>query len=140
MATVEISVAEFRQRFPAFSNTTKYPDETVQAMLDTAVVYIPQNKNPFVKETVIKQMIYLMAAHLLTQNVSISAGNAAGGLVQSASVDGVSVSKALPNSITKTSLSYWLAQTAYGQQLLALMKLQATVGIYVGGQKENVFR
>ena len=140
MATVEITTSEFRSRFPVFSDETKYSEDTVQAMLNTAVVYISPERNPFVKDCTLRQMIYLLAAHLMVQNNDVSKGNAQGGLVQSASIDGVSVSKALPNSITKTSLSYWLAQSVYGQQLLALMKLQATVGIYVGGSKENVFR
>lgn len=138
MAHVQVNIAEFRQLFPAFNDTTKYPDNIVQIMLDTAQNYISANKNEYVKENVIKQMIYLMTAHLLIQNNNIASDNTDGGLVTSASVGGVSVSKAIPPN--KTALSYWLSTTVYGLQLRALLRLQATVGIYKGGTKENVFR
>ena len=138
--TIALSVAEFRTLFPAFSNTTKYPDATIQIMLDTAVVYIPNHVNKYVKDTVIKQLCYLMAAHLLTINGALAAGtgDAAGGIVSSAHIDSVSVTKAVPQS--KNAFQYWLNQSAYGQQLLALLKLQSAVGIYFGGTRENVFR
>ena len=58
MAHVQVNIAEFRQLFPAFNDTTKYPDNIVQIMLDTAQNYISANKNEYVKENVIKQMIY----------------------------------------------------------------------------------
>lgn len=140
MATIEVSIAEFRTLFPAFKDTTKYPDTMVQIMLDTAVVYIPNHTNKYVKDTVIKQMVYLMTAHLLTINGALAAGtgDAAGGIVSSAHIDSVSVTKAVPQS--KNAFQYWLNQSIYGQQLLALLKMQAVVGIYFGGTKENVFR
>lgn len=139
MATITVSVSEFRQLFPVFSNTTKYPDTLVQITLDTAIVYIPNQTNEFVKETVIKQMIYLLTAHMLVQNTAASAGNAlGGGVVQSAHIDGVSVTKMTPPA--RTAFAYWLSSSAFGLQLLALLKMQATVGIYFGGTKENVFR
>lgn len=140
MATIQVSIAEFRTFFPAFQDTTKYPDSLVQVMLDTAVVYIPNHSNKYVKDNVIKQLCYLMAAHLLTINGALAAGtgDAAGGIVSSAHIDSVSVTKAVPQS--KNAFQYWLNQSAYGQQLLALLKLQSAVGIYFGGTKENVFR
>lgn len=140
MSTVEISIAEFRTFFPTFNDTAKYPDTMVQVMLDTAVVYIPNLANKYVKDNVIKQMDYLMTAHLLTINGALAngTGDAAGGIVSSAHIDSVSVTKAIPQS--KNAFQYWLNQSIYGQQLLALLKLQSAVGLYFGGTKENVFR
>lgn len=135
MAEVNVSVAEFRQRFPIFSDTTKYPDTVVQTMLDTAIIYIPNQTTCCKDEATVKEMIYLMTAHLLAQNTSNSSGS---GVVQSASVGGVSVTKMAPP--VKNMFSYWLAGTPYGQQLLAMLKMQSTIGIYIGGNKENVFR
>ena len=141
MATaVEITTGEFRSRFPVFNNETTHTEDTIQAMLNTAVLYISPKPNRYVDECTLKQMIYLMAAHLTVQNNNAAAGNIEGGLVQSASVGGVSVSKALPRAATNNNFDYWLTQSIYGQQLLALIKLQANVGIYIGGTPENVFR
>lgn len=139
MASVNVNIAEFRQRFPAFSDTTKYSDDYVQMMLDTAQLYISPEENCLVKPEIIKQMIYLMTAHLLSLNIALASGDSsAGGQIASASVGGVSVSKAIPNN--RTDFEYFLNSTGYGMQLLALLSLQSVVGIYIGGQKENVFR
>lgn len=137
MAEVNVSIAEFRQRFPIFSNTTKYPDTVVQTMLDTAIIYIPNRTTCCKSEAIVKEMIYLMTAHLLVSSTDTATGGT-GGVVQSASVGGVSVSKMAPP--VKNMFSYWLAGTPYGQQLLAMLKMQSTIGVYVGGTKENVFR
>lgn len=137
MAEVNVSIAEFRQRFPIFSNTTKYPDTVVQTMLDTAIIYIPNRTTCCKNEATVKEMIYLMTAHLLVTSTDTATGGT-GGVVQSASVGGVSVSKMAPP--VKNMFSYWLAGTPYGQQLLAMLKMQSTIGVYVGGTKENVFR
>lgn len=137
MATVTVTVAEFRQRFPIFSNTEKYPDTVVQTMLDTAIIYVPNKTTCCKNEATVKEMICLMAAHLLAQNADTSSGGT-GGVIQSASVGGVSVTKMAPPA--KTSFSYWLSSTPYGLQLLAMLKLQSVIGVYIGGTKENVFR
>lgn len=137
MAEVNVSIAEFRQRFPIFSNTTKYPDTVVQTMLDTAIIYIPNRTTCCKNEATVKEMIYLMTAHLLVTSTDTATGGT-GGVVQSASVGGVSVTKMTPPA--KTAFSYWLSSTPYGLQLLAMLKLQSTIGIYIGGTTENVFR
>lgn len=137
-STVQVSVTEFRTLFPEFANTTKYPDTTLQIMLDVAQLYVSNKITPFVKENVQKHLIYLMAAHLTVGNSQIAAGNNTGGLISSAYIDTVTVTKQIPT--LKSSLDAWLWQTTYGQQILALLKIQSTLGIYIGGQKENVFR
>lgn len=139
MANVSVTIAEFRYKFSAFSDTTKYSDSYVQMMLDTAQLYISPEENCLVDPEVQKQMIYLMTAHLLSINSALASGDmSAGGQVASASVGGVSVSKAIPKN--RTDFEYFLNSTGYGMQLLALLNLQSVVGIYIGGQKENVFR
>lgn len=141
MTDVVLSVAEFRQRFPEFSDTTKYSDEFIQAQMDVAQLYISPQPNCLVNQCQQKQMIYLLTAHLVALNYSIANGSGSSigaGQVASASVGGVSVSKALPNN--RTELDYWLNLTPYGMQLLALLSLFTGVGFYVGGQRENVFR
>ena len=93
------------------------------------------------KECMQKQLTYLMTAHLVSLESNNASGNSSSigcGQVASASVGGVSVSKALPNN--RTELDYWLNMTPYGMQLLALLSMLSGVGFYIGGQRENVFR
>lgn len=139
MANVTVTIAEFRQRFPAFSDTTLYSDEFIQNQLDVAQLYISPEPNCLVKPEIQKQMIYLMTAHLSELNSQLANGDAsAGGQIGSASVGGVSVSRITPQN--KNSFEYFLNSTGYGMQLLALLDMLSVVGIYIGGQKENVFR
>ena len=137
MANVVVTISEFRQRFPAFSNVTKYSDEFIQSMLDMAQTYISPQENCLVNKEVIKNMIYLMTAHLAQINSSLANGKGVG-QISSASVGGVSVSKVVPKNATE--LDYWLNLTPYGMQLLATLSSLSAIGIYIGGQRENVFR
>lgn len=139
MANVSVNIAEFRYKFPAFSDVTKYSDSFIQMMLDTAQLYISPEENCLVKPEQQKQMIYLMTAHLTDINSKLADGDSsAGGQVASASVGGVSVSNVVPNN--RTDFEYFLNSTGYGKQLLALLGMLSAVGLYIGGQKENVFR
>lgn len=141
MAEVSLSIAEFRQRFPAFSDTTKYSDSLIQSQMDIAKLYISPEPNCMVKDDILEQLIYLMTAHLLVLNNQLTSGSSSsvgGGQIASASVGGVSVSKAIPKN--KTELDYWLNLTPYGMQLLALLSMLTGIGFYIGGQRENVFR
>lgn len=141
MANVSLSVEDFRQRFPAFSDTTKYSDTLIQTQMDIATIYISPEKSCMVKDNTLQQMIYLMTAHLIELNNALVSGSSSGidgGQVASASVGGVSVSKAIPKNATE--LDYWLNLTPYGMQLLALLSMLTGIGFYIGGQRENVFR
>lgn len=141
MAEVSLSIAEFRERFVAFRNATKYTDSYIQSQMNIAKLYISPEENCMVKDDLIKQLIYLMTAHLMAINNSLESGSGSGvggGQIASASVGGVSVSKAIPNN--RTELDYWLNLTPYGMQLLALLSMLTGIGFYMGGQRENVFR
>lgn len=138
---IEVTTSEFRSRFPAFADESKYSEDLVQMMLNTAMLYISPERNCLVRECVQIQMIYLMTAHLVELNYNLATGKSSGlgaGQVASASVGGVSVSKAIPNN--RTELDYWLNLTPYGMQLLALLSMFTGIGFYIGGQRENVFR
>ena len=137
MANVVVTISEFRQRFPAFSDTTKYSDVFIQSMLDMAQTYISPQENCLVNKEVIKNMIYLMTAHLAQINSSLANGKGVG-QISPASVGGVSVSKVVPKNATE--LDYWLNLTPYGMQLLATLSSLSAIGLYIGGQRENVFR
>lgn len=91
----------------------------------------------------LRYAILLMAAHLYSlyqqrmQTVCEggNAGDDQGGFIQSASVGDVSVAKA--NLPAKDMWDWWLAQTPYGQQLLALLKVSGVGGLTIGGLPER---
>ena len=82
--------------------------------------------------------IFLLTAHLLTLQGNIAKGDVTGGIQASATIDKVSVSNVPPP--TSDSFSYWLNQTTYGQQLLALIELNVPTPMYFGGSKVRVLK
>lgn len=60
---------------------------------------------------------------------SLSGGVGGSGLLQSASVGGVSVSMQVPQFF-KNSWDWWLGQTPYGQKLLAFLESRVPIGVY----------
>ena len=72
----------------------------------------------------------LMTAHLLGISVSANAGQNSG-VVISATIDKVTVGLMAPPA--GNNWQYWLNQTPYGQQLLALLSAASAGGFYVGG-------
>lgn len=139
-ATVIVTTDEMRAKLPAFADSTKYTDDTLQNVLVLAQNYVsPLNIGGLRGETR-AYAIYLMAGHVQAINDKIAAGGGKGfaGILTSASIGSVSVSAAPPP--IKSQFDYWLNQTPYGQQLLFLLSSFAAVGLYVGGSNENVFR
>jgi hypothetical protein len=72
----------------------------------------------------------LMTAHLLYLSDLIAKGSPTG-IVTSASEGAVSIGLAPPPA--KNQFQFWLNQSPYGQQLLALLRVKGAVGVYVGG-------
>lgn len=135
--SVTVTSAEFKEKFVAFNNID---NQTIVNMLEMALLYISPKINKYVSVCQQKMMIYLLTAHLIEQQKQILAGDGTttGLQLTNASVDGVSVGVAIPQS--RSELDYWLNTTVYGRQLLALLSMLSGIGIYIGGQRENVFR
>ncbi len=138
--------ATFRATFPEFADTTKYPAATIQIFWDVAGNFIDTNDNQW-RILNDKSLVYAtncMTAHLmiLSQMQSTSAGGPGseqGGFNTSATIGEVSVATLAPPA--KDGFQWWLAQTPYGQQLWALLKMLSVGGISVGGIAErNSFR
>lgn len=132
---VVVTVNDFRQAFPEFSDTTSYPDALLQRFLTWAQAYI-STQSFYIKDNIRLLLIQLMAAHLITlseidpqTHTVVSMGGVAGAEV-SASVGGVSVSK--QGQISKDSLEQWLQSTGYGQQYLAILQAH-NLGMYFVG-------
>jgi len=148
MATVTTSPAyndaNFRKMFPAFADTTVWPEEMLAMYWDMATDFISPAWCPcrILRGSSLQLALDLMCAQiamLMNPNAGdpdASGGGTTGGIVTNASIGAVSVGIAAPP--TKDMWDYWLAQTPYGQQLLALLKLKAVGGFYVGGLPERL--
>jgi hypothetical protein len=126
----------FRAQFPAFTSTTKYPDEQLSGYFTMATLYIfPKDWGGVCGER-LQLCLNLMTAHLAWLNQLIVAGNTSAAPVAGASIDKVSVSLVAPES--KSAWTYWLNTTPYGKQLLALLRLLSRGGGIVGGSPEGL--
>ncbi len=134
MATILYNDANFRALFPAFADVTKYPQATIQQYWDLATSYITDctrtgyyegfacvNRQPKQQTNALN----LMTAHLLYLNTLVAAGQPTGTLT-GATIDKVSVQLQPPPA--PNQWQWWLNQSPYGQQLLALLQVAAAGG------------
>lgn len=137
MSVITFDVAEFRASFPAFGDMLVYTDALLQGNFDSATVFVNPNtgSNWYIKftDSVRKRCLYLMTAHLTQLGVQAAAGQTPG-QVQSSTIDKVSVTLTPPPNVNQWQ--WWLGLTAYGQQLLALLKAKSAGGFYIGGLPE----
>lgn len=128
--------ANFRAQFPAFANTTTYPEAMLSGYWTMATAYINENGGPgWMRNSAQLQLaLDLMAAHLAQSYTLINAGVPTV-VVQGSTEGTVSVSMTPPP--IKSAFGYWLATTPYGMQLRALLDVMASVGFYVGGSIER---
>lgn len=131
MTCLQFNYATFIQYYAQFSNATLYPQATLQLYWNRATSYI--SNNPCYGGLTIQQRIEtlnLMTAHLTVLSTLAAAGEDSG-LVQGATIDKVSVQLTPPPEVT--AWQWWLNQTIYGKQLLALLDLLSAGGFSVGG-------
>lgn len=128
MAAIEFDLNAFRAAFPAFA---PLPSSTVSLYWDFATDFISdQIPQCGVATKIQTRFINLMTAHLLAINAQVAAGDTPG-ITIGATIDKVSVTIQPPPE--RNQWQYWLNQTPYGQQLLALLQVQSAGGFYVGG-------
>lgn len=142
MACIQYNDAAFRALFPAYANTTTYPQATIQGYWNTSTVFINnQTGGCYCGGMNFKQQVQalnLMTAHLLYISGLIVAGKTPV-IVQGAGIDKINVTLEPPP--LKNNWQYWLNTSPYGQQLLALLQLAACGGFYIGGVPElSAFR
>lgn len=134
MAVIRFDVATFRALFPALSNTTEFPDGALQIWWDMATAYVSDRYGGcYVGSfTLAQQTLALnqMTAHLAYLNSLIGAGETPG-IVQSSTIDKISVQLTPPP--IPNQWQWWLNQSPYGQQLLALLQTVSVGGFYYGG-------
>ena len=134
MATIVFVPADFRAMFPAYADETKYPDEMLTTFWEFAKCYFDDEVCGCFSEECWKRILYTMVAHLLYMADAAQQGNS--GLVQSATIDKVSVTQAAP-PYGQSQYRYWMNQSPWGQQLLALLSTCAVGGMYIGGAPET---
>lgn len=126
----------FRNQFPQFENTTIYPPAQLEGWwtMGTAYINIDNNYPWNFKSKQLQLAIDLMCAHLGASFTMINKGIPAV-VVQGSAEGTVNISMVPPP--VKSAFGWWLATTPYGNQLRALLKTVANVGLYIGGSTEN---
>lgn len=135
-----LNLASFRTAFPAFSNITTFPDVMVNAYYANACEYMDSNDNwDGLNGSTLDFALQLVTCHLLQIGYNISNGLTINQPITNATQGRVKVAFVPPPA--KTAWEYWLSSTPYGQQVWALLSVQAMGGWSVGGLPEtNAFR
>lgn len=141
MSTVFVfDIPAFRVSFPAFANSTVYPDATLQMYWDNAGCIVENTTYEcYMLAGVCRyRALNLLTAHLAAISDLIAAGQVPG-LVQNATIDKVTVGLTPPPLLTQ--FQWWLSLTPYGQQLLVILQVSSVGGEYYGGLPEiSAFR
>lgn len=128
MPTIYYNDANFRALFPAYASPTLYMTSAIQLWWNSSTAYLSDKYcGPrWGALTLAQQTLALnyMTAHLLYIN-SQAGMNQDTGLITAASIDKISVSIQPPPELNQWQ--WWLNQSPYGKQLLALLQI-ATVG------------
>ena len=131
MTCVQFNYSVFIQYYTAFSNSAVYPEPTLQLYWNEATTYIIDQLGAFgFRGAQQVRALNLMTAHLAQLNTLIAAGQGTGVMV-AATIDKVSIQLQPPPEVNQWQ--WWLNQTPYGQQLLALLQGASVGGFYVAG-------
>lgn len=132
MADIQFNLTAFRAAFPLLVNTDP---ALLQMYWGFASDFISARPQWCVKLSTQTRYLNLMTAHI-TALADIQATGSDPGIVTGASIDKVSVTLQPPPGTNQWQ--YWLNQTPYGQQLLALLQVGAVGGFYAGGYPERL--
>lgn len=132
MNCIQYDDAAFRAMFRAFPLTAQHSPAVIQAYWDTATAYVSDRKGGcYTGGMTVPQRtlaLNLMTAHLVYLFGVIMGGNTPG-VTTAATIDKVSVTMQPPPA--PNQWQYWLNQSPYGQQLLALLQVTSVGGFYV---------
>lgn len=136
MAEHTFDSVAFREQFPEFTSTTKYPDGQLSGYFTMATLYIYPKDWGGICGAQLQLCLDLMTGHLAHLNQLIVAGNTNIAPVAAASIDKVSVTLAAPPFGT-SAWKFWLDSSPRGKQLLALLRILSRGGGIVGGSPEG---
>ena len=133
MNVIAFNEAAFRGMFPAYATTTPQTSDVILlAYWDAATAYISNRKGGCYMGgmTVAQRTLALnyMTAHLVYLSGLIAAGTTPG-VMTAATIDKVNITLQPPPA--SNQWQYWLNQSPYGQQLLALLQVASVGGFYV---------
>lgn len=132
---IAFDAARFRAAFPAFSDTTTYPDALLQRMWTTATCIVSEkNEMCVLTEKRRTAILDAMLAHLLFISNLAATGNNVGH-VNSATVDKVSVTLEAPKANNQFQL--WLNSSPYGQEIRVILHVAVVGGFRLGGLEER---
>lgn len=117
-------------QFTEFADQARFPDVTLQSYFDAAGCYVANKNYGWLQGCCNLLALNLMTAHL-AKIFSLVADGQTPGIETQATIDKVSVSMMEPP--VTNGWQFWLNQTPYGQQLLALLEAKAVGGVYVPG-------
>ena len=116
-----ITVANFRLRFPEFSDVTEFSDARIELFIEDSVFHIGDQESRWQNKYNLAQAY--MVAHLLSLATSTEVGDSSGkvGPISSKSAGGVSVSRAVAAKSRSDTDDYY-SSTAYGQYFLVIRR------------------
>lgn len=135
---INFDITAFRAMFPPYADTVTYPDTVLQLYWDNATAYMSADTAPcsYFSLKLAQQTLglNLMTAHLAYLNTIANSGQNTG-LMQGATIDKITVQLTPPP--VPNQWQWWLDQSPYGQQLLALLQAAAVGGAFYGGYPTN---
>jgi hypothetical protein len=126
--------ADFRIQYPQFQDTNAYPDSVLTQWFNNATCYIDNVNSGDLNNNCLILALLLMTAHLAAIATLANTGQISGQL-QSSTIDKITVTLTPPPN--KNDFRWWLSQTPYGQQLLALLDTTSVGGFIAGGAPER---
>jgi hypothetical protein len=122
----------FRSLFPGLATSSQYASSIPQTYWNVATAYLSNcNGRCYTGGMNLQQQtlaLNLMTAHLIFLNNLVNTGNSPG-ITTGATIDKVSVTLQPPPEVNEWQ--YWLNQSPYGQQLLALLQVASVGGSYI---------
>lgn len=133
MGTHSFNIPLFREQFPAFTDPIAYPDATLTAYWDVAILYVNSMDSCLLNGDALQYAINAMTAHLAYLTPLIIAGEKPG-FETDATIDKISVA-IMPPPVSNF-WNFWLSSSPYGQALLAFLRVQTAGGLMTGGLPE----
>jgi len=137
MSLITFDPAAFKAQFPQFSNSSCFPDGTLNnwwVIATTVVSPEPVDCDPLT-DAQRTEVLNLESRHVGTIFNQIASGKPAPAMVTSATIDKVTVTVKPPPE--RGQLTWWLNFTPYGQMAATILSIAGAGGFYSGGLPER---
>ena len=142
MSTIALDLTKFREMFPVFGCGNPYTNAYIQMRWDIATCFISDSDYGCLSGVCRENALLYVTAHVMQlENAANGASSndkgAQAGVITSATIDKISVAVQMPPGSNKSKFTWWLSQTPYGQNAMALLAAKAVGGLYIGGLPER---